>query len=98
MAINELSEQEQGRRNSLQELYKLGINPYPAALYPVDAYSKEIKDNFSAEAPQRKVCIAGRIMSRRIMGSASFFEIKDSQGRIQVYFICLIIHKHLLVV
>ena len=85
MAINELSEQEQGRRNSLQELYKLGINPYPAALYPVDAYSKEIKDNFSADAPQRKVCIAGRIMSRRIMGSASFFEIKDSQGRIQVY-------------
>ncbi|MBR6250584.1 MAG: lysine--tRNA ligase [Bacteroidales bacterium] len=85
MAINELSEQEQGRRNSLQELYKLGINPYPAALYPVDAYSKEIKENFSADAPQRKVCIAGRIMSRRIMGSASFFEIKDSQGRIQVY-------------
>ncbi len=80
----ELSEQEIGRRNSLQELYKLGINPYPAPLFPVDAHSQEIKDNFKAEE-QRKVVIAGRIMTRRIMGSASFFELKDGQGRIQVY-------------
>lgn len=65
---------------------KLGIEPYPAAEYPVNAYSQEIKNNFvdGAETP-RQVAIAGRIMSRRIMGKASFIELKDSEGRIQVY-------------
>ena len=86
MNILDLSEQEIIRRNSLDELRKMGIEPYPAAEYPVNAYSQEIKDNFvdGAEEP-RQVSIAGRIMSRRIMGKASFIELKDSVGRIQVY-------------
>lgn len=82
----ELSEQEQFRRQSLSELRNLGIDPYPAALYPTDAYSTDIKAEFSDEQePKRQVCIAGRIMSRRIMGKASFVELQDSKGRIQVY-------------
>ncbi|WP_295730005.1 lysine--tRNA ligase [uncultured Muribaculum sp.] len=87
MATNllELSEQEIIRRGSLEEMRKRGIDPYPAALYPVDAYTTEIKETFSDDAPQREVCVAGRIMSRRIMGKASFMELQDSKGRIQVY-------------
>ena len=87
MAINllELSEQEIIRRGSLDEMRNRGIDPYPAALYPVDAYTTEIKETFSDDAPQRKVCVAGRIMSRRIMGKASFMELQDSRGRVQVY-------------
>lgn len=86
MNILELSEQEVFRRESLQELRNFGIEPYPAALYNVDAYSIEIKDAFDDEkTPPREVSIAGRIMSRRIMGKASFLELMDSKGRIQVY-------------
>lgn len=86
MNILELSEQEIVRRNSLEELKKLGVEPYPAAEYVVTGYTKEIKENFSDDAPEkREVSIAGRIMSRRIMGKASFVELQDSEGRIQVY-------------
>lgn len=86
MNILDLSEQEIERRNSLKELREMGINPYPAAEYPTDAFSTEIKDNFiDDEDNRRDVCIAGRMMSRRIMGKASFAEIQDSKGRIQVY-------------
>ncbi len=86
MSAVELSEQEIGRRNSLKEIQALGINPYPAELYPVSHYSKQIKDEFDAEKNNMpQVCVAGRIMGRRIMGSASFFELKDKDGRIQVY-------------
>ena len=86
MNILELSEQEICRRNSLEQLRAMGIDPYPAAEFPVDAYSTEIKENFddNAETP-REVCIAGRMMCRRIMGKASFAELLDSRGRIQVY-------------
>ena len=87
MAINilELSEQEIVRRGSLEELRRRGIDPYPAAEYPVDAHTAEIKETFSDDAPRREVCIAGRLMSRRIMGKASFLELQDAEGRIQVY-------------
>ncbi len=85
MNILELSEQEIIRRNSMEELRRIGIEPYPAAEYSVNAYTTEIKENFSDEAEPRQVSVAGRIMSRRIMGKASFMELKDSQGRIQVY-------------
>ena len=85
MSILELSEQEIVRRNSLAEMRKLGIDPYPAAEYVVTGYTDEIKENFKDDAPVRHVSIAGRIMSRRIMGKASFMELKDSRGRIQVY-------------
>ena len=81
----ELSEQEQFRRQSLTELRNLGIDPYPAALYPTDAFSIDIKSEFKDEESGKPVCIAGRIMSRRIMGKASFVELQDSKGRIQVY-------------
>lgn len=81
----ELSEQEQFRRQSLNELRNIGIEPYPAALYPRDAFSTEIKQEFKDEESGAQVCIAGRIMSRRIMGKASFLELMDSKGRIQVY-------------
>lgn len=82
----ELSDQEQFRRQSLSDLRKLGINPYPAAEYPANAFSTDIKVEFDdAEEPKRQVCVAGRIMSRRIMGKASFIELQDSKGRIQVY-------------
>ena len=83
--ILELSEQEIVRRNSLEEMRRLGIDPYPAAEYKVNAYSNEIKDNFVDDAPRRDVTIAGRVMSRRVMGKASFLELQDSEGRIQVY-------------
>ena len=86
MNVLELSEQEIQRRNSLEELRKMGIEPYPAAEYPVNAYSEEIKANFSDDAEEkREVCIAGRLMGRRVMGKASFAELMDSKGRIQVY-------------
>ena len=85
MNILELSEQELGRRQALEELRRMGIDPYPAAEYPTDAFSDEIKENFQDDAEPREVCIAGRMMSRRIMGKASFAEIQDSRGRIQVY-------------
>jgi len=81
----ELSEQEQFRRQSLDELRNLGIDPYPAALYPTDAFSTNIKAEFKDEESRKTVCVAGRIMSRRIMGKASFIELQDSKGRIQVY-------------
>jgi len=83
--MQELSEQEVFRRQSLEELRSLGIDPYPAAEYKVTAYSTEIKENFKDEAERRYVQIAGRIMSRRIMGKASFIELQDSAGRIQIY-------------
>ena len=84
MNVLELSEQEIGRRQSLQELRDMGINPYPAAEFPVNAYSTDIKEQFK-EDEQREVVIAGRMMGRRVMGKASFAEIQDSKGRIQVY-------------
>lgn len=85
MNLLELSEQEIIRRNSMEQLRQMGIEPYPAAEYVTNAFSKEIKDNFKDDAEPRPVCIAGRIMSRRIMGKASFVELQDSEGRIQVY-------------
>lgn len=85
MNLLELSEQELNRRQSLEELRKMGINPYPAAEYPVNAYSEEIRNNFDDNASPCTVCIAGRLMSRRVMGKASFAELQDSKGRIQVY-------------
>ena len=85
MNVLELSEQEIGRRESLQELRQMGIDPYPAAEYPTNAFSTEIRDSFKDEDKPRQVCIAGRLMSRRVMGKASFAEIQDSKGRIQVY-------------
>lgn len=85
MNLLELSEQEIIRRGSLEEMRRIGIDPYPAALYPVDAYTTEIKETFKDGEPEREVCVAGRIMSRRIMGKASFMELQDSKGRIQVY-------------
>lgn len=83
MSQSELSEQELLRRESLQKLRDLGIDPYPAALYPVDAFAAEIKQNFK---DGKQVCLAGRMLSQRIMGKASFAEIQDASGRIQVYF------------
>lgn len=85
MNILELSEQEIVRRNNLNEMRALGIDPYPAAEYPTNAFSTDIRDGFSEEDEKRQVCIAGRMMSRRIMGKASFIELQDSKGRIQVY-------------
>ncbi len=83
--VLELSEQEIIRRNSLNELRAMGINPYPAAEYVTDAFSTDIKATFKDDAPRREVSIAGRMMSRRVMGKASFIELQDSKGRIQVY-------------
>ncbi|MDR1372139.1 MAG: lysine--tRNA ligase [Dysgonamonadaceae bacterium] len=85
MSNHELSEQEVFRRRSLNELREKGINPYPAAEYLVNAHSQEILNKFSDDAPRRQVLIAGRLMSRRIMGKASFIELQDTTGRIQVY-------------
>ena len=93
MNVLELSEQEIGRRESLQELRQMGINPYPAAEYSTNAFSTAIRQkvesgewNIDGDTPDRpEVCIAGRMMSRRVMGKASFAEIQDSKGRIQVY-------------
>ena len=95
MNILELSEQEIGRRQSLQELRNMGIDPYPAAEFPTNAFSTEIKENVeggrwkvegNVEGEEKhEVVIAGRMMSRRVMGKASFAELQDSKGRIQVY-------------
>ena len=102
MNILELSEQEIVRRNNLQQLRDLGIDPYPAAAYPTDAFSVEIKNSFvdlpevaaedgtmqpAVATPEnsRNVCIAGRMMSKRVQGKAAFVELLDSKGRIQVY-------------
>ena len=94
MNVLELSEQEINRRNNLQAMKDMGINPYPAAEYPTNAFSVDIVAEFKDPAtdadgnpaePLREVCIAGRMMSRRVMGKASFVELQDSKGRIQVY-------------
>ena len=95
MNILELSEQEIGRRQSLQELRNMGIDPYPAAEFPTNAFSSEIKENVECGRwkvegnvegdEEHEVVIAGRMMSRRVMGKASFAELQDSKGRIQVY-------------
>ncbi|MBE0677380.1 MAG: lysine--tRNA ligase [Bacteroidales bacterium] len=86
MTNSHLSEQEQVRRQSLEEIRKLGIDPYPAAMYPVNVSAAEILEGFKdGEDNFREVCLAGRIMSRRIMGNASFAELMDSSGRIQIY-------------
>lgn len=86
MANQELTEQEQVRRNSMQALRDRGIEPYPAAEYKVTGHSVEIKENFTdGLEPPREVTVAGRIMSRRIMGKASFMELQDADGRIQIY-------------
>ncbi len=81
----ELSEQEIIRRQSLDELRQMGIEPYPASGYEVNTYSIDIKNDFTDDAERREVSIAGRIMGRRIMGKASFIELMDSKGRIQIY-------------
>lgn len=83
MSFTELSEQELQRRDTLQKLRNIGINPYPADLFPVDSFAQQLKENYEEG---KDVCIAGRLMSQRIMGKASFGEIQDSSGRIQVYF------------
>ena len=95
MNILELSEQEIGRRQSLQELRNMGIDPYPAAEFPTNAFSTEIKENVECGRwkvegnvegdEEHEVVIAGRMMSRRVMGKASFAELQDSKGRIQIY-------------
>ena len=85
MNVLELSEQEIFRRNSLEQLKAMGINPYPADEYVVNAYSDDIVANFKDDSEPRQVSIAGRMMNRRIMGKASFFELQDSRGRVQVY-------------
>lgn len=86
MEITELSEQEILRRESMNKLREMGIDPYPAAEYKVTATAAEIRQGFTPEAPNfQDAAIAGRIMSRRIMGSAAFFELQDHTGRIQVY-------------
>ena len=85
MNVLELSEQEIVRRGSLDEMRRRGIDPFPAAEFPVSGYSDEIKETFADDAPRREVAVAGRIMGRRIMGKASFLELQDSKGRIQVY-------------
>ena len=81
--MSELSEQEIIRREKLEKLVSLGINPYPADLFSVNNTSKEIKENFKEN---KNVIIAGRLMSRRIQGKASFAELQDKDGKIQVYF------------
>ncbi len=85
MNILELSEQEIVRREALAELRNMGIEPYPAAEYPTNAFSTDIIAEFKDEDEPREVCIAGRMMSRRVMGKASFIELQDSKGRVQVY-------------
>lgn len=86
MNLNELNEQERIRRESLEQIQKLGIEPFPAAEYPVDAHASEIKESYNESEDKKKdVCVAGRIMSRRIMGKAAFVELQDASGRIQLY-------------
>jgi lysyl-tRNA synthetase class 2 len=87
MSNIQLSEQEQIRRNALEELRKLGINPYPAAEFKTTAFAQDIRNNYSPEKNNfQDVTLAGRIMTRRIMGNASFAELMDSSGRVQIYF------------
>ena len=87
MNILDLSEQEIIRRNSLKEMINLGINPYPAEEFKISNYSDEIHEKFNPELNNfQEITMAGRIMTRRIMGSASFAEIKDDKGRMQLYF------------
>lgn len=81
----ELNDQELFRRRSLETLREMGVNPYPAAEYPTNAFATEVKETFQDDAPRREVVMAGRLMGRRIMGKASFAELKDSTGRIQLY-------------
>ncbi len=81
----ELNDQEQFRRQSLETLRSIGINPYPAAEFPTNAFSTEVKEKFTDDGEKYEVVMAGRLMSRRIMGKASFAELKDSKGRIQLY-------------
>ncbi|MCR5151798.1 MAG: lysine--tRNA ligase [Prevotella sp.] len=83
--VLELSEQEIVRRQALDELREMGIDPYPAAEFTTNAFSTDIKDNFQDDAEPRQVSIAGRLMSKRVMGKASFAELQDSKGRVQVY-------------
>src|SRR5579863_4215299 len=84
--MSTLSEQEIIRRESLQQLRDLGINPYPAEAFNVTAFAQDILENFTANAETyQNVTLAGRIMTRRIMGSASFADLQDSSGRIQIY-------------
>ncbi len=83
MSFTQLSDQEVQRRESLKKLRELGINPYPADLYPVTDYATSIKEKFEEK---KQVCVAGRMMSQRDMGKASFAELQDSSGRIQLYF------------
>ncbi|MBO4817592.1 MAG: lysine--tRNA ligase [Bacteroidales bacterium] len=86
MAIQQLSEQEILRRESMTKLRELGIEPYPAALYPVNATAESVKNEYDPDKGNlTDICLAGRIMSRRIMGAASFMELQDETGRIQVY-------------
>jgi lysyl-tRNA synthetase class 2 len=86
MSISELSEQELVRRNSLQKMREMGIDPYPAAEFPVNVTTSEIKENYNPELNNyQEVVLAGRIMSRRIMGKASFAELQDSTGKLQLY-------------
>jgi len=85
MSYTELTEQEIIRRNSLKELENLGIDPFPASEYKVDSYSVDIKKQFEETEEEKEVVIAGRLMGRRIMGKASFAELQDTKGRIQVY-------------
>ncbi len=85
MNVLELSEQEIIRRQSLQELRDMGIDPYPAAEFPTNAFSTDIKKEFKDDGETRQVSIAGRLMGKRVMGKASFAELQDSKGRIQVY-------------
>ena len=86
MEFTDLNEQELNRRESLQKLQELGVNPYPAAEFPVNATTAQIKAEYDPEKQNfTDVVIAGRMMSRRIMGAASFLEIQDSCGRIQIY-------------
>ncbi|MBQ8645141.1 MAG: lysine--tRNA ligase, partial [Bacteroidales bacterium] len=85
MELN-LNEQEQNRRNALVQMRELGIEPYPAAMYPVNATTEDIRERFNPEEGNfQDVAIAGRIMSRRIMGAAAFIELMDEKGRVQVY-------------
>ena len=79
----DLSDHEIQRRETREKLMEMGINPYPAELYPVDTLAADLKANFEEG---KSVCLAGRMMSKRVMGKASFAELQDSSGRIQVYF------------
>ena len=86
METKTFNEQEQQRRDSMQKLREIGINPYPAPQYPVSATAKSIAENYDPQkGNMQDICIAGRMMTRRIMGAASFFELQDATGRIQVY-------------